>query len=115
MTMGIMFFLGGAYVAIESRKTFQKTGTPMMGKAPSASSPLHTSGYFAYTRNPMYLGISVALAGAALMTNCAYNIIFPIANALIMNEYYIPLEERQMQDVFGIKYLQYKQSVPRWI
>lgn len=112
---GIPLFLVGAHVAMDAKKTFKQTGTPMMGKASSSSSPLHTSGYFGMTRNPMYLGISVALVGAALVTNCIYNFIFPIVNVIIMNEYYIPKEEAQLQQVFGKRYLDYKQSVPRWI
>lgn len=87
----------------------------MMGKASSASCPLHTSGYFRYTRNPMYLGISVALVGAALTTNCSYNLVFPFLNAFIMNAYYIPVEEEELEEVFGSKYLEYKHSVPRWL
>lgn len=112
--LGIPLFLVGVHVALDSKRTFKKTGTPMMGKA-STSSPLHTSGFFAYTRNPMYFGISVALVGAAFVTNSAYNLVFPMANALVMNEHYIPVEERQMEEVFGGKYRRYKQSVPRWI
>jgi len=113
--VGVPLFLAGVHVALDSKRTFKQTGTPMMGKAASTSSPFHTSGYFAYTRNPMYLGISAALVGAALVTNCAYNLFFPVVNALIMNEYYVPLEERQLEEVFGAKYLKYKQTVPRWL
>lgn len=113
--LGVPLFLAGAHVAMDSKRTFQKSGTPMMGKASSASSPLHTSGYFRYCRNPMYLAISAALVGAALATNCSYNFIFPIANAFIMNEFYIPVEEQQLEEVFGSNYLEYKKSVPRWL
>jgi protein-S-isoprenylcysteine O-methyltransferase Ste14 len=113
--LGIPLFLVGAHVAMDSKRTFKRTGTPMMGKPSADSSPLHKSGYFAYTRNPMYLGISVALVGAALVSNCAYSLIFPIANALIMNGYYIPVEEKQLEEVFGEKYLEYKRATPRWL
>ena len=112
--LGVPIFVAGVYVAIDSKKAFKKTGTPMMGRA-SSTSPLHTSGYFSYTRNPMYLGISVALLGAALISNCSYNLLFPLVNAAIMNEYYIPEEEQQLDEAFGSKYLTYKESVPRWL
>lgn len=114
LCLGMPLFLIGAHIALDAKQIFRRTDTPMMGKASSAEAPFHTTGYFRYTRNPMYLGISIALLGAALMTNCAYNIVFPFLNALVMNEYYIPLEERQMEEVFGKRYLHYKQSVPRW-
>ena len=112
--LGIPLFLVGARIAIDSKKKFKKTNTPMMGKATS-SSPLHTSGYFSYTRNPMYLGISLALVGASLVSNCAYNLVLPVTSALIMNQYYIPVEEQQLEQAFGEKYRTYMQTVPRWI
>ena len=80
-----------------SKATFKATKTPMMG-GPSQDSPLHVNGAFAWTRNPMYLGISGALVGAAIATNCAWHLMLPILNVLIMDWVYIPTEERQLRE-----------------
>ena len=107
-------FIVAAMFANGAKKTFKQTATPMMG-GPSSDSPLHTSGAFAWSRNPMYLGISIALAGVALATNCAWHLALPILNMLIMDHYYIPVEERQLQNKFGEEFLKYKRRVRRWI
>lgn len=112
--LGVPLFLAGCRIAVQSKREFKRTGTPMMGP-PRDKSPLHTEGAFAWTRNPMYLGISVALAGVALATNCAWHLLFPFANALIMDRYYIPLEESILEKSFGEEYRRYRKAVPRWI
>ena len=115
MIVGVPTFVGGALLAIAPKKLFQKTNTPMMG-GPSSDSPLHTSHAFAYTRNPMYLGISIGLAGVALMTNCLWHLmLFPFLNALIMDTFYIPKEEKELLNKFGKDYVRYKNKVRRWI
>jgi protein-S-isoprenylcysteine O-methyltransferase Ste14 len=113
--LGVPIFLAFAKFAADSKKTFKRTGTPMMGGPISGKSPLHTSGAFSWTRNPMYLGISVALVGAAIASNCWWHLLLPAINALIMHVYYIPIEERELEKEFGEKYLDYKRRVPRWL
>lgn len=49
----------------------------------------------------MYVGISVALGGAAIASNCAYYLVLPLVNAAIMDGLYIPLEEKQLNRKFG--------------
>lgn len=115
LVLGTSIFVPSVQLALNAKKIFKHTNTPMMGGPISGSSPLHTSGVFSWTRNPMYLGISTALTGAAIGSNCWYHLAFPVLNVLIMNGYYIPKEERDMEKEFGMKYLDYKNRVPRWI
>ncbi|CAB9513423.1 Methyltransferase [Seminavis robusta] len=111
---GLLLFGGGALLAVAPKKLFQRTQTPMMG-GPSKTSPLHTEHAFAHTRNPMYLGISIGLAGAALLTNIRVHLIFPVVNVLIMNTFYIPKEEAELLKRFGKEYGDYRKRVRRWI
>jgi len=132
LVVGIPIFVAGALFAIQSKRLFKKTGTPMMG-GPSRSVAakevvqneqqqqrrqiLHTTGAgFSVTRNPMYLGITVALLGAGVVTNCWYHAFVPaLINWIVMDLYYVPLEERQLERYFGNEYLEYKRRVPRWL
>ena len=115
-TLGIALFMASAIFAIKPKHLFKKIGTPMMGgPLGGGKSPLHVSGEFSITRNPMYLGISVALVGAAIASNCWWHLLMPVVNALIMNWYYIPIEERELEEEFGEKYIDYKRQVPRWL
>ena len=95
--------------AMAPKKLFMNTKTPIMG-GPSGDSPLHTNQAFAYTRNPMYLGISIGILGAALMSNCLWHLILPILNVVIMDTYFIPGEEEALLKRFGKEYVNYQRK-----
>jgi protein-S-isoprenylcysteine O-methyltransferase Ste14 len=116
LVVGLPLLTGGAAIALHNKRTFQYTQTPMMGgRSKDGLSPLHTWGDFKWTRNPMYLGVTVALLGAAILSNNVWTLIFPLLNWIIMDQFYIPLEEVQLEDAFGDEYRQYKQTVRRWL
>ncbi len=74
-----------------------------------------TSGAFAITRNPMYLGFVLVLTGTAFLMNalCAFAPV--IAFFIVTHVWYIPFEERSATAQFGDAYLDYKRRVRRWI
>ena len=110
---GFALFSAGILIAAGTKKMFRKTQTPMNPGANPVK--LHRSGIFRYTRNPMYLGIVMGLAGIAVITGIVLNLIFPVFYFLIMNKYYIPTEEKNLARAFGEKYLNYRKKVRRWI
>lgn len=110
---GVILLLFGIYIAVKTKRRFKRTGTPM----PPSAKPLklHTCGLFNYTRNPMYLGIVIGLLGIAIMTGIIYNLIFPILYLVIMDGFFIKLEEKNLEKSFGKEYVLYKKKVRRWI
>jgi protein-S-isoprenylcysteine O-methyltransferase Ste14 len=110
---GVAIFLIGSYLAISEKKSFQKANTPM----PPLSKPntLHTGGAFRYTRNPMYLGITIGLLGLAFLMSCLVNFAFPLLFFIIMDVVYVRREEQVLEEQFGDQYLDYKNRVRRWI
>lgn len=110
---GAAIFLIGAYMAMSEKKSFQKANTPM----PPLSKPnlLHTTGAFRYTRNPMYLGITIGLLGLAFLMSSFVNFVFPFLFLIIMDIVYIRREEKILEEQFGDQYLDYKSRVRRWI
>ncbi len=110
---GLILLFSGTFIALYAKRTFKNTNTPM---SPSARPvKLHTDGFFKYTRNPMYLGIVIGLTGIALLTGLLYNIIFPVSYLIIMNNVFIKLEEKNLENEFGEKFLRYKTRTRRWI
>lgn len=73
------------------------------------------SGPFAYTRNPMYLGLAIFLAGAAIVIGSLTAWVAPTVFVVVCDRWYVPLEERRMADVFGTDYAGYQSRVPRWL
>ncbi|MGH3662139.1 MAG: methyltransferase family protein [Micromonosporaceae bacterium] len=86
------------------------------GGGPGMSNPperLVTSGIYGLTRNPMYLGHQIFLAGLALTSRS------PVATALFLG--HIPWfdararrDEAALRARFGADYERYRKQVPRW-
>ena len=72
-------------------------------------------GPFAYSRNPIYVGLALTYAGIATLSRA------PIALALlapllaVMQRGVIEREERYLEKKFGAAYLGYKSRVRRWL
>ncbi len=75
---------------------------------------LVTSGPYAVTRNPMYLGHLVFLAGVALATGS------PIAVAGFLYQWRrlgrrVHIDEERIEQIFGDEFREYTKRVPRWV
>jgi len=111
--LGIALMLLGLALGILAAMTFRRIGASfhLHGK----SSSLATSGPFRISRNPMYLSMLSWLAGMAIFLGSFSTFLFPVLLFLAANFVIIPLEEQDMEGVFGERYLEYKQRVRRWL
>ena len=108
----ILFFIGLAMVRkIQGR--FQTVGTEINTFKPPQK--LVTSGLFTYSRNPIYLGFTIALVGVALVVGNLFAFDGLLAFIFAANFWYIPFEEAALEKQFGADYLAYKKKVRRWI
>jgi len=111
--IGILVFLVGISLLFWSFYLFKKNKTPIIpGKKPTF---VVAEGPYTFTRNPMYLGVTIALLGAAIYFGNILSFLSPLIFFLIMNFYFVPLEEKLMEGLFGNKYLNYKKKVRRWV
>ena len=76
---------------------------------------LVTDGLFRISRNPMYLGFLVCLAGVWIVLGSASPLIVLAGFGLLTNHWYIPFEEQAMLRKFGDTYINYKSTVRRWL
>ena len=76
---------------------------------------LITSGLFKITRNPNYLGMVITLLGVAVLLGSLTAFIFPVVFIILTHFFVIPIEERNLENRFGKRYLNYKNKVRRWI
>jgi protein-S-isoprenylcysteine O-methyltransferase Ste14 len=70
---------------------------------------------YTFTRNPMYLGITIVLFGFAVFFSSVVMLIAPIGFLLVIDRMAIPLEEQNMERLFGTSYFDYKTRVRRWL
>ncbi len=110
---GGFFILAGLALAVSAAGLFRKAET---GIVPfSEATTLVTSGAFRFSRNPMYLGMTLVLAGAALVVGSVGSLLAAPAFMLVIQSRFIRHEERMMRDVFGEEFEEYRRRVRRWL
>lgn len=111
--IGILVFFLGFALLFWSFYLFKKNKTPIIpGQKPTF---VVAEGPYTFTRNPMYLGVTIALLGFAMYFGNLLSFISPIIFFMAVNFVYVPREEKLMESLFGKKYLEYKKKVRRWI
>lgn len=76
---------------------------------------LVVKGPYRYARNPMISGVSLILAGEAILFR-SYNLLAWLIVFLLINHiYFVLVEEPGLAKRFGEEYEIYKQNVPRWL
>ena len=76
---------------------------------------LVTDGAFALTRNPIYVGNTLLLAGLGVALPSAWMVAGALLAALLVDRLAIRREERHLSARFGQAYADYVARVPRWI
>ena len=109
---GAVLFMIGAIIAGWGLLLFHKARTTTIPG--QASKALVTQGPYRITRNPMYVGLTIAYLGEmGLLVEIA-----PIIPLLLVIAYLnwivIPVEERKLREVFGDDYAHYSERVGRW-
>ena len=105
----------GVAVALAGVIAFRDKRTTVNPLTPSASSSVVSSGVYRVSRNPMYLGFLLALAGwAVYLSNVVAALLVP-AFVAYMNQYQIKPEERALLAKFGSEFAQYMARVRRWL
>jgi len=87
------------------------------GGGPGMDTPperLVTTGPFAYSRNPMYLGHVIFLLGLTLSLRSVLAALITVANAVWFH-FRVQRDEKRLHERFGQPYLDYTARVRRWI
>ena len=110
---GAALCLFGVMCTVQAALWFRKAGTNL--RPFTESTTLVTDGLFAYTRNPMYLGMMLALGGLAFILNERGPWLVLPAFAAVIEFRFIRFEEQLMEKTFGADYVAYKSRVRRWL
>jgi len=113
--LSLLFGALGLLVAIAGVREFARAKTTINPVKIDAASSLVTSGIFSYTRNPMYLGMTLMLIGWALFLNSLGTVLGPLLFALFITRFQIIPEERVMDHKFGDVFAAYRQTTRRWL
>ena len=87
-------------------------GTP----APIAPTKyLVTTALHRFVRNPMYIGVAIAIVGEAIIFHSLHVAIYAALMMLIAHVFVVLYEEPTLQRQFGESYEEYRRQVPRWV
>ena len=105
----------GVTIDVLALLEFRSVQTTVNPLKPENATSLVCSGIFSKTRNPMYLGLLIALTGWCLyIGNLAGFLCLPLF-ILVLTQMQILPEERILSEKFGKPYTDYLKQVRRWI
>jgi protein-S-isoprenylcysteine O-methyltransferase Ste14 len=111
--LGLLPIVGGVALAVAGEHAFKRAGTAVLPF--SEPSAVVTTGPFAFTRNPMYLGMVLCLVGwAVLLGTLVPVLVIPLFFAVIHYRFVLR-EESFMAERLGDAYATYKARVRRWL
>lgn len=111
--LGIIVIGFGIAMNLWTHAIYKKRNTTVL---PSGSpTSLVTSGPFRISRNPMYLGMTAMLLGIAIFLGSLVTFVFPLIFIVIIQTKFIPMEEKNLERIFGKEYGDYKRKVRRWV
>lgn len=111
--LGWILFAAGVAAAVSVKLRFDRVGTPI--KPYEVSEHLVTDGLFAYSRNPVYVGMILGLSGIVVILGTLSPAFVVPAFAYVIRSRFIAVEERMLEDRFGGAYRDYAGRVRRWI
>lgn len=108
----LAFAAGGAVVraAMNRMRAWKTTVNPY-----GASTAVVSNGVFAFSRNPIYVGMTVALAGLAWAFDTVWLLAVLAVVLPVMHWGVIKREERYLIATFGDPYRRYLTAVRRWV
>jgi len=112
--IGAVAFLIGAAIYFRCAWEFavRGLGTP----APIAPTKfLVTTALHRYVRNPMYIGVGLAILGEAAIFRSVHVAEYAAIVLLTAHVFVVLYEEPALERQFGESYEEYRRNVPRWI
>ena len=103
----------GVALNIAADRAFKALGTTV--RPFERSKALVTTGVFALSRNPMYLGMVLILLGAALLLGTLTPFVVVVLFAILLDVRFIRAEERMLAEAFGDDWCAYRRRVRRWL
>lgn len=111
--VGMGFIITGIALVVVARREFTRFRQPTDPGHPTTQ--VITTGVFAISRNPLYLGGVLFLSGVALALNMIWALIMLLLSMVLCHYVLILPEEQYLAAKFGAEYQKYAASVHRWL
>jgi len=112
--LGVVLAIAGVALPVWAAVLFRRAGATFIPHA-TQHQRLVVDGPYRFTRNPMYLGLTLVSLGIAVSNGAWPILLAPIAVVVAFNFVHIPYEEAAMRRAFGADFDDYARRVRRWI
>lgn len=113
LALGTATFSAGGALALVATTAFKRAGTNVVPNKPATA--LVTTGLFARSRNPGYIGQTLMYAGAAIAFRSTSAIVALAPLLALIDRAVVAREERYLRSKFGDAFRAYEERVPRWL
>jgi len=113
IALGIVIIIAGLAPAIAARVHFKRTGQSVIPWKPTPE--LIFQGPYRYTRNPMYVGLTLMQIGIGVALNNLWISLLAAVTLAIIHVIAVRPEEAYLSEKFGDPYRQYLTRVRRYL
>jgi protein-S-isoprenylcysteine O-methyltransferase Ste14 len=112
MPVGVCFIVAAMTLAMLGFRELGRHKTTVRPDEPSSA--IVKTGPYRFTRNPLYVALSLLQLGIGVWTNNLWIVLMLVLVWILMTTQVIAREEAYLERAFGEEYLSYKASVRRW-
>lgn len=111
--IGLVVALFGIALVAIGRRTMVKHGTNVNPTQPTTA--IVETGPFRFTRNPLYVGLTLLYVGLSLLLNTWWSLFLLVPVWIVMHFFVVRREEAYLERKFGDTYLNYRRRVRRYL
>jgi protein-S-isoprenylcysteine O-methyltransferase Ste14 len=111
--IGVVCVLVSLPLALMTFRVLSRAQTPVDPLKPTTA--LVTEGPFRYSRNPIYVALTLLYVGVALLINALWILLLVVPAVVVLRYGVIAREEAYLTRKFGDAYRQYTAQVRRWL
>jgi protein-S-isoprenylcysteine O-methyltransferase Ste14 len=110
---GVGLIAVGLVLGLSAIITVRRAGSTIRVDRPVTA--LVVGGPYRWTRNPIYLGLTLVSAGISVAANAIWPLLLlPVVFTFVRRQH-VEREERYLDRTFGREYRRYRDRVPRWL
>jgi protein-S-isoprenylcysteine O-methyltransferase Ste14 len=113
VVLGVLLIVAGLIPAAHAFVQFARAGGTPMPLAPPER--LVVNGFNRYVRNPMYVGLLIAILGQALLFGSLGLVLYAAAVWIITASFVRWYEEPNLSHRYPTEYEEYRHNVPAWL
>lgn len=111
--VGIGCLVAQALLVVPALRAMRRANTGIRPDTPSTT--LVDTGPFRYSRNPIYVAMTLLYLGITALVNARWPLLLLPFVLVMIRRQVVEREEPYLERTFGADYLQYKARVRRWL